>query len=59
MKRFQGNKKQKMLYIKDHHNNKIHEKENKENYFRKHLEKTFKNQPTDSLLTQTEFFIFF
>ena len=54
MKRFQGNEKQKIPYIKDHHNNKIHETENKETHFRNHWKKIFQNQPSDPLWSQTQ-----
>ena len=36
MKRFQGNEKQKLAFIDDHHNNKKHKLKNKEKHFRKH-----------------------
>ena len=47
IKRFQGNKKQEIPYIRDHHNNKIHEIDKKAELFKKHWQTIFKNDPSD------------
>ena len=44
-KRFQGNQKQKMPYLKDHHNQKIQTAAGKEALFTNHMEEIYKNDP--------------
>ena len=47
IKRMMGNKKQKIPYIRDAHNNKLHTPEEKEEIFRNHWRKIFRNDLED------------
>ena len=52
IKRFKGNNKQSIPYIRDHNNVKLHTEEEKEEHFRKHWVKIFQNEDSNDTFDQ-------